>query len=169
MMVTADDFLFKGLDKAGNTDNSLGLAVTQVFVMQLPGLNTLGISMARIDFAPNGGLNPPHTHPRATELLVVIEGTLYVGFITTNNTLISTKLEKGDVFVFPKGLVHFQQNIGSVNAVAISALSSQNPGTQQVAQTLFGASPPVDASVLAKAFQIDATLVQLLQNKFKFS
>ena len=111
-MVTADDFLFKGLDKAGNTDNSLGLAVTQVFVMQLPGLNTLGISMARIDFAPNGGLNPPHTHPRATELLVVIEGTLYVGFITTNNTLISTTLEKGDVFVFPKGLVHFQKNVG---------------------------------------------------------
>jgi len=167
MMVTADDFLFKGLDKAGNTDNSLGLAVTQVFVMQLPGLNTLGISMARIDFAPNGGLNPPHTHPRATEILVVIEGTLYVGFITTNNTLISTTLEKGDVFVFPKGLVHFQKNVGYGNAVAISGLSSQNPGVQQVAKSLFGASnPAVDPSVLAKAFEIDPRLVQILQKKF---
>jgi len=169
MAVTAEDFLLRGLDKAGDTSNMLGFVVTPASVMQLPGLNTLGISLVRLDFATPLGLNPPHTHPRATELLVVIEGTLLVGFITTNNTLISTKLEKGDVFVFPKGLVHFQQNIGSVNAVAISALSSQNPGTQQVAQTLFGASPPVDASVLAKAFQIDANLVQLLQNKFKFS
>ncbi|GLT55214.1 hypothetical protein SLA2020_283570 [Shorea laevis] len=39
------------------------------------GLNTLGISLARIDFAPYG-LNPPHIHPRATEILVVLEGTL---------------------------------------------------------------------------------------------
>ena len=52
------------------------------------------------------------------------------------------------------------------NAVAIAALSSQLPGTQQVAQSLFGASPPVDASLLAKAFKIDASLVQLLQRKF---
>nr|DAD47380.1 TPA_asm: hypothetical protein HUJ06_017317 [Nelumbo nucifera] len=37
--------------------------------MQLPGLNTLGISLVRIDYAPYG-LNPPHTHPRATEVLV---------------------------------------------------------------------------------------------------
>ena len=123
--------------------------------------------MVRIDFATPLGLVPPHIHPRATEILVVIEGTLSVGFITTNNTLIATKLEKGDVFVFPKGLVQFQLNIGSVKAVAISGLSSQNPGTQLVANALFGASPPVDASVLAKAFQIDAKLVHSIQNKFK--
>lgn len=168
MLVTADDFVFKGLDKPGNTKNQLGFVVTPAFVMQLPGLNTLGISMVRLDYAPLG-LNPPHTHPRATEILVVIEGTLLVGFITTNNTLFSTTLEKGDVFVFPKALVHFQLNIGHVNAVAIAALSSQNPGTQQVARTLFGASPPVDVTVLAKAFMIDDKLVRLLQNKFKSS
>ena len=167
MMVTADDFLFKGLDKPGDTSNMLGLAVTPVSVLQLAGLNTLGISLARIDFAPNGGLNPPHTHPRATEILVVIEGTLYVGFITTNNTLFYKTLEKGDVFVFPKALVHFQQNVGTENAVALSGLSSQNPGVQQVAQSLFGASnPAVDPSLLAKAFQISPNLVQILQKKF---
>jgi len=168
-MVTADDFMLKGLDKAGNTYNQLGSNVTQANVMQIPGLNTLGISMVRIDYATPLGLNPPHTHPRATEILVVIEGTLSVGFITTDNKLFSKKLEKGDVFVFPKDLVHFQQNIGSVNAVAIAALSSQLPGTQQIAKSLFGASPPIDASVLAKAFQIDANLVHTLQYKFKSS
>ena len=165
-MVTANDFMFRGLHIAGDTSNMLGSNVTAANVMQIPGLNTLGISMARIDFAARLGLNPPHTHPRATEILVVMEGTLSVGFITTANKLFSKTLEKGDVFVFPKGLVHFQQNVGYGNAVAIAALSSQLPGTQQVAQSLFGASPPLDASLLAKAFQIDASLVQLLQRKF---
>lgn len=165
-MVTANDFMFRGLNIAGDTSNMMGSNVTVANVMQIPGLNTLGISMARIDFAAPLGLNPPHTHPRATEILVVMEGTLSVGFITTANKLFSKTLEKGDVFVFPRGLVHFQQNVGYGNAVAIAALSSQLPGTQQVAQSLFGASPPVDASLLAKAFKIDASLVQLLQRKF---
>eukprot|EP00253_Pinus_taeda_P012099 PITA_12099 len=164
--VTANDFMFRGLDIAGDTSNMMGSNVTPANVMQIPGLNTLGIPLARIDFAAPLGLNPPHTHPRATEILVVMEGTLSVGFITTANKLFSKTLEKGDVFVFPKGLVHFQQNVGYSNAVAISALSSQLPGTQQVAQSLFGASPPVDASLLAKAFKIDVPLVQLLQRKF---
>jgi quercetin dioxygenase-like cupin family protein len=167
MMVTANDFLKKGLDIPGNTRNDLGVNVTQVFVMQLAGLNTLGISMARIDFAPNGGLNPPHTHPRATEILTVLQGTLYVGFITTNNRLFSKTLEKGDVFVFPKGLVHFQLNVGYGSAVALAGLSSQNPGVQQIAKSLFGASnPAVDPAVLAKAFYIDPNLVKFLQKRF---
>jgi len=173
MMVTADDFVFNGLDKPGNTStNKLGSFVTPVFVTQLAGLNTLGISMARIDFAPYGGLNPPHTHPRATEILVVIEGTLSVGFITTDSTprLFSKTLQKGDVFVFPKGLVHFQQNVGYGNAVALAALSSQNPGVQQIAKSLFGAkNPAVDPSVLAKAFMIDPNLVKSLQATFSAS
>eukprot|EP00253_Pinus_taeda_P034467 PITA_34467 len=169
MTVTADDFRLRGLDKPGDTSNQLGFVVTPAFVTQLPGLNTLGISLVRLDFAAPLGLNPPHTHPRATEILVVIEGTLLVGFITTNNTLFSTTLEKGDVFVFPRGLVHFQQNIGPVNAVAFFGLNSQNPGTQQVAPTLFGASPPVSASVLARAFQIDDRLVQIIQSRFTSS
>eukprot|EP00253_Pinus_taeda_P006424 PITA_06424 len=167
--VTANDFRLTGLDKPANTNNQLGFNITPAFVTQLPGLNTLGISLVRLDYAARGGLNPPHTHPRATEILVVIEGTLLVGFINTNNTLFSTTLEKGDVFVFPRGLVHFQQNIGDVNAVAIAALNSQNPGTQQVAPALFGASPPVSVSVLTRAFQIDDKLVEILQHKFTSS
>ncbi|XP_019163508.1 PREDICTED: germin-like protein subfamily 1 member 13 [Ipomoea nil] len=68
MEVDADDFLFQGLNKPGNTSNPLGSAVSAVNVNNLAGLNTLGISLARIDFEPYG-LNPPHTHPRATEVL----------------------------------------------------------------------------------------------------
>ena len=136
-------------------------------VVQIPGLNTLGISLARIDYA-SGGVVPPHTHPRATEILTVLEGSLYVGFVTSNpnNQLITKVLHKGDVFVFPVGLVHFQKNVGYTKAVAISALSSQNPGVITIANAVFGSNPGIEGSVLAKAFQVDKSIVSRLQAPF---
>ncbi|KAF6174839.1 hypothetical protein GIB67_017896 [Kingdonia uniflora] len=64
--------------------------------------------MVCIDYAP-WGVNAPHTHPRASEILTVLEGTLYVGFVTSNpeNRLIAKTFQKGDVFVFPVGLTLF--------------------------------------------------------------
>ncbi|XP_074285987.1 germin-like protein [Silene latifolia] len=169
MEATPDDFFYKGLDVPGKPNN-LGVNVTMVTAMQVPGLNTLGISLARIDFAPYG-LNPPHTHPRATEVLTVMEGTLYVGFVTSNlatggNKLFTKVLNKGDVFVFPQGLVHFQFNVGNSPAVAIAGLSSQNPGVVTIANAVFGSQPPISVDVLAKAFQLDANVVKFLQSQF---
>ncbi|KAL2495018.1 Germin-like protein [Forsythia ovata] len=46
-MVSADDFFFPGLNKPGNTSNAQGSRVTPVNVNQLPGLNTLGISLTK--------------------------------------------------------------------------------------------------------------------------
>ncbi|KAF5193348.1 Germin-like protein [Thalictrum thalictroides] len=166
-LVTAEDFLLKGLNVPGNTSNQLGSFVTPANVAQLPGLNTLGISLVRIDYAPYG-LNPPHTHPRATEALVVLEGTLYVGFVTSNpdNRLITKVLYEGDAFVFPEGLIHFQFNIGKTKAVAFAGLSSQNPGVITIANAVFGSNPPISDDVLAKAFQVDKKVVDWLQAQF---
>ncbi|KAK1418110.1 hypothetical protein QVD17_27249 [Tagetes erecta] len=167
-LVKADDFLYRGLHLMGNTSNNVGSNVTAVTVAELPGLNTLGISMARIDFAPMG-INPPHTHPRATEILTVIEGRLLVGFVTSNqldNRLITKVLEKGDVFVFPQGLIHFQKNLGRGYALAIAGLSSQNPGVITIANAVFGSNPDIDGDILAKAFQVDNKVVNQIQSKF---
>ncbi|PKI57990.1 putative germin-like protein 2-3 [Punica granatum] len=163
----ANHFSFSGLHVVKSTNNAVGSTVSPVFVGQLPGLNTLGISMARIDFAPKGVV-PPHTHPCASEIITVLEGTLYVGFITSNpeNRLISKTLQKGDVFVFPEGLVHFVQNVGSGSAVSISALSNQNPGVILVANSVFGSTPSIANDLLAKAFQVDKTVIDQLQAKF---
>ncbi|CAN1295774.1 Putative germin-like protein 2-3 [Linum perenne] len=122
-------------------------------VTQIPGLNTLGISLVRVDYAP-WGINPPHTHPRATEVL------------TPENRLISKIIHKGDVFVFPIGLIHFQRNVGYGNAVAIAGLSSQNPGVITVANSVFGSKPEISGDVLAKAFQVDKRVVEQIQAKF---
>ncbi|CAN8324491.1 unnamed protein product [Cochlearia groenlandica] len=167
-VVSADDFFFKGLNRAGNVNNPVGSNVTTVNVNNLGGLNTLGISLVRIDYAPNGQ-NPPHTHPRATEILVVQQGTLLVGFVSSNqdgNRLFAKTLTVGDVFVFPEGLIHFQFNLGRTPAVAIAALSSQNAGVITIANTVFGSNPPIEPTVLARAFQMDANVIRDLQNKF---
>ncbi|KAF5771813.1 hypothetical protein HanRHA438_Chr13g0580671 [Helianthus annuus] len=151
----------------GNTSNDVGSNVTAVTVAELAGLNTLGISLARIDFAP-GGINPPHTHPRATEVLTVIEGSLLVGFVTSNpdNRLFTKMLEKGDVFVFPQGLIHFQKNVGYGHALAIAGLSSQNPGVITIANAVFGSNPDIAEDILAKTFQVDIKVVRQIQSKF---
>ncbi|XP_076912760.1 putative germin-like protein 2-1 [Bidens hawaiensis] len=166
-VVKADDFLFRGLNIVGDTSNAVGSNVTAVTVARLPGLNTLGISLARIDFAP-WGINPPHTHPRASEVLTVIEGCLLVGFVTSNpeNRLITKILVKGDVFVFPQGLIHFQKNIGKECALALAGLSSQNPGVITIANAMFGSNPDIDPKILAKAFRVDVNVVEEIQSKF---
>ncbi|GLT87340.1 hypothetical protein SLE2022_054280 [Rubroshorea leprosula] len=143
--------------------------VTPAFVEQLLGLNTLGVSLVRIDFAPNGGLNPPQTYPRGTEILVVQEGTLFVGFVSSNqdgNRLFTRVLKKGDVFVFPIGMIHFQLNIGKTSTVAFAALNSQNLGTITIANSVFRSNPPSNPDVLTKAFMLDKNMVEYLQSRF---
>ncbi|KAM7523200.1 hypothetical protein LguiA_013102 [Lonicera macranthoides] len=117
---------------------------------------------------PPNSLNPPHIHPRAVEALIVLEDTLYVGFVTSNtcNRLFTKVLNKGDVFVFPEGLIHFQLNKGKTKAVTIIALSSQNPGVITIANKVIGSNLPISPDVLTKAFQVDKNVIDHLQAQF---
>lgn len=162
---TTEDFFFAGLAEPGVINTSMGAVVTAASVLKLPGLNALGISMARIDYA-GGGLNPPHLHPRASELAYVLEGELEMGFITTKDVLISKVIKKGEMFVFPKGLVHYQKNNRKDPASLLVAFNSQFPGTQPIAPTLFGATPPVPDIVLSMAFQVDTPVITNIKSKF---
>ncbi|PIA30209.1 hypothetical protein AQUCO_05700135v1 [Aquilegia coerulea] len=124
--------------------------------------------MVRIDFRPFG-LNPPHTHPRATEILVVLEGTLFVGFVTSSsgNRLITKTLNQGDVFVFPEGLIHFQKNTGRTRAVALAGMSSQNSGVIMIPSTIFGSNPAIPDDILSQAFQADKRVVNILRAPYR--
>eukprot|EP00261_Vitis_vinifera_P026865 XP_010660483.1 PREDICTED: germin-like protein 8-2 [Vitis vinifera] len=95
-------------------------------------------------------------------------GTIALRFVTSNpdNRLISKVLYKGDVFVFPEDLIHFQLNVEKTKAVAIAALSSQNPGVITIANAVFGSKPAISADVLTKAFQVDKKVVDYLQSQF---
>ena len=161
--VTADDFTSTVLRSSSTHLSGTQAIVTLASVDNFPGLNTLGLSIARIDFPPKG-LNPPHVHPRATEVLLLAQGTLTVGFISTNNnTLFQATLYPGDLFVFPRGLPHFQINPDEKTpALAISALNSQNPGVSQLAAALFATNPPVPSIVLQNTFGIEQAEVEAL-------
>ncbi|KAB1219465.1 Germin-like protein subfamily T member 2 [Morella rubra] len=55
-----------------NTANTFSVNLIAGNILSFLGLNTLGISMNRVDFA-RGGINPPHSHPRASETDYVAE------------------------------------------------------------------------------------------------
>ncbi|KAK6153566.1 hypothetical protein DH2020_013205 [Rehmannia glutinosa] len=139
--VTANDFVFTGFRKAGNTTNLIKAAVSPAFDAQFPGVNGLGVSIARLDLAP-AGVIPMHTHPGASEILIVVQGSIVTGFVSNANQVFVKKLLKGDVMVFPQGLLHFQINGGGSTAVAFASFSSANPGLQITDFALFGNTLP---------------------------
>ncbi|PON86123.1 Germin [Trema orientale] len=130
-----------------------------------PGLNTLGISMARADLSV-GGLVPPHTHPRASETVVVINGEVLVGLVTTDNVYYSKVLTAGQMFAIPRGLVHFQLNVGQEKALILVAFNSQLPGITLVPTSLFGTTPSIPNQVLTKAFQVGDDVINEIKSKF---
>ncbi|KAI3925764.1 hypothetical protein MKX01_003323 [Papaver californicum] len=163
--VSSSDFFFIGFDKEGDTNNIFGVGVTSGNVLSFPGLNTHGISTNRVDFAP-GGVNPLHSHPRATETGVIILGNVLVGFISTTNVYYSNVLEAGNMFVIPKGLVHFQKNVGPGKAIILTSFNSQLPGAAVLPTTLFASHPTIPNDVLAKNFQVDKTVIISIKSKF---
>ncbi|XP_062149541.1 auxin-binding protein ABP19a-like [Alnus glutinosa] len=141
--VTVADFVFSGLGIAGNTSNLIKAAVTPAFATQIPGVNGLGISLARLDLAP-GGVVPFHTHPGGSEVLLVVRGRICAGFVSSANTLYFQTLKKGDIMVFPEGLLHFQVNSGGIPAIAFASFSSATPGLQILDFALFANNLPTE-------------------------
>ncbi|CAN7054208.1 hypothetical protein BRARA_G03139 [Brassica rapa] len=133
--VKASDFVFS-LGTPGNTTNIISAAVTPGFVAQFPALNGLGISTARLDLAPKGVI-PMHTHPGASEVLFVLDGSITAGFISSANSVYVQTLKPGQVMVFPQGLLHFQINAGKTPAAAFVTFSSASPGLQILDFALF--------------------------------
>ncbi|KAL7238200.1 hypothetical protein ACSBR2_004321 [Camellia fascicularis] len=158
--VTVNDFVYSALGIAGNTSNLIKAAVTTAFAAQFPGVNGLGLSMARLDLAVDGVV-PIHTHPGGSEILFVVEGTICAGFISSSaNTVYFKTLYKGDVMVFPQGLLHFQFNSGNTPVLAIVSFSSPSPGLQITDFALFANDLP-SALVEKVTFLDDAQVKKL--------
>ncbi|BBN15050.1 protein MpPR15i [Marchantia polymorpha subsp. ruderalis] len=164
-LASTDYFAFSGLAEAANpsvsaTNDTANLA----FVRQWPALNTQGLSLIRLDINP-GGIIFPHTHNLATEILYVLEGEMYTGFVTNNfgndptisNKLYAKVVKKEEAFIFPKGLLHFQLNKGKVLASSLNVLNSQNPGIQLMPSALFGNG--IEREMLEKSFFMNETQV----------
>ncbi|XP_021715151.1 auxin-binding protein ABP19a-like [Chenopodium quinoa] len=160
--VTFDDFVFTGLSAPGDTKNIYKAFVTPAFSSEFAAFNGLGLAMARLDFALDGVI-ALHVH-RTSEVLVLAQGEIIAGFISTSNTAYYKKLKVGDIMVFPQSLLHFQLNVGKTPAVAFVTLNSAKPGLQFIDNSLFAGNFPTDLAV--KTMLLDDNQVKKLKKAF---
>jgi quercetin dioxygenase-like cupin family protein len=106
----------------------------------------------------HAGRHPLHTHPRAAETLLVLKGSVYTGFISDDNVLYAATLQQGDVILFPRGLQHFQLNVGNETAITFNTLTSQSPGFLITANQVFQTN--ITSAVIEKSFGVDAATVK---------
>ncbi|EFJ25449.1 hypothetical protein SELMODRAFT_99342 [Selaginella moellendorffii] len=122
-----------------------------------------GVSCNRLDVV-EGVFIPPHTHPRASEFIYITQGRLYIGFINIANRVFARVYAIGEVIIFPRGLIHWQFNIGEGPVSAFAVLNSKKPEFQTIAPSMLGSG--VMEEVLQKAFWLDAWTVNRLVEEF---
>ncbi|KAJ4836854.1 hypothetical protein Tsubulata_030732 [Turnera subulata] len=163
-MIDGNFFTYTGMRVLVDAKPPTNFTVLKASMAEFPALNGQSVSYAVLQY-PAGSTNPPHIHPRASELLFLVEGSLEVGFVDTTNKLFTQTLQVGDMFIFPKGLVHYQfNNATSTPAFAISAFGSASAGTVSIPVTLFGTR--IDSVILAKAFKTDVATIERLRAAF---
>jgi hypothetical protein len=84
------------------------------------------------------GLNTPHTHPRAAEFNLAVNGTLRTGMLADNQgRFVMNELQPGQATIFPQAAIHFEQNLGCDTVMFIAAFSDEDPGVTQIANQFF--------------------------------
>lgn len=115
-----------------------------------PPLIGTGVSMT-LGFLGPCGFNTPHTHPRSSEINVVVEGSLITEFTLENAAqTVSNKLNKNQMTVFPQGALHTEFNPGCTDAQFVAGFASEDPGVQQAAQTFFGLDDDIVEAALGQ-------------------
>jgi len=132
------DWMF---DFTTGTIDSAGGSLSPANVANFPALFANGIAMTIGNVKPCG-MNTPHTHPRANEILYLVNGEMETGFIEENGArFVQNFLTAGQGTLFPKGSIHYQINTGCDPLLFVAALSDEDPGTSQIAQR-FSMLPP---------------------------
>ncbi|XP_050388174.1 auxin-binding protein ABP19b-like [Argentina anserina] len=161
---TVDDFVRSGFGVPSNTSNVYKFGFTPAFAFNLPGLNGLGVSLGRADVEV-GGVVSIHSHPGATELVVVAEGSSIIGgFIASNNKVYQKILNKGDTMVLPQGLYHFFVNQGTTPGIIYAAFSTEGPTVQLMDPSLF--KNDLASDIMEKTTLLDAPQIQKLKKLF---
>ena len=113
------------------------------------------------------GINTPHVHPRAAEFLVLVEGSsVRFGSILENGLVkpgekqeIAGTLKRFEMTAFSQGSMHWQFNDGCERAVLVAALSSGDPGTNQMTN-FFQLDPGVVNATLGNPSSINGSAVE---------
>ncbi|ELR02975.1 hypothetical protein GMDG_05832 [Pseudogymnoascus destructans 20631-21] len=120
-------------------------------------------SAMAVGFLGPCGFNTPHVHLRGTELQVVTQGMIHTEMIVENGVfttagnaqsgrrLVQNDVSANQMTVFYQGSVHTQFNTGCKAATFVASLSSEDPGTGQVAEELFALSGDVVSAAFGQA------------------
>ncbi|XP_014515269.1 germin-like protein 8-14 [Vigna radiata var. radiata] len=127
----------------------------------IPMLNGLGIS-ASLGEIEQGGFVPLHEDD-ANEIVMVIKGQLDVGILKPRKAFRNT-LIPGNIFLFPKELLHYLINSGPGKAVFAAAFSSPNPVFRLLYEELFANDVP--SRILSQVIFLDKHQVRKFKARF---
>ncbi|RMY72181.1 hypothetical protein D0863_04676 [Hortaea werneckii] len=135
-----DDWLFDFNDYP-ETYNFAPGGVTTAKASTFPATVENGMSMAMLNMGPCAML-PPHWHPRASNYVVTVLGSVTTYMWEENGArLVTEKLTPGKMTIFPQGSMHMMVNTGCENAQVVSALNSPDAGTANVGQVFANGFP----------------------------
>ncbi|KAF7913825.1 uncharacterized protein EAF01_000231 [Botrytis porri] len=121
-------------------------AVVNADAATFPASTSYGMTMALINLGPCGML-PPHYHPRGTNFVVAVEGVTQTWMIEENGAkVVNQTLRPWQMTIFPRGSIHSMQNLGCTKATLVSALNSEDAGTQNVLNGLAQLPPDIIAA-----------------------
>jgi hypothetical protein len=108
------------------------------------------------------GINTPHVHPRASEFLILVKGSnlRFGSVLEGENQELAGNLSYLEATLFPQGSMHYQFNDGCEQAIFVAALNSNNPGTNQIAQSFFSLDPRVVNATLGAPSTINGRSIQ---------
>ncbi|KAL8708283.1 MAG: hypothetical protein Q9225_007628 [Loekoesia sp. 1 TL-2023] len=117
-----------------------------------PPLIGTGVSMT-VGFLGPCGFNTPHTHPRSSEINIIVQGTLETEFTLENGArTVHNTLGTHQMTVFPQGALHTEFNPNCDEAIFVAGFASEDPGVQQAAQTFFGFDQDVVEAAVGNDF-----------------
>jgi len=103
----------------------------------MPGLIGTGSSMS-VGFLGPCALNTPHTHPRGTEMNIIVQGNLVTSFIQENGArVVHHNGSLYDLAVFPQGALHMEYNPNCTPTVFVAAFNNEDAATLQAADSFF--------------------------------
>ena len=131
--------------------------VTNANAATFPATAGLGMTLAMLNLGPCSML-PPHIHPRATNFVVAVSGQTRTFMVAENGAqTIEETLNPGQMTIFPQASVHTMMNVGCENAQLVSALSSDDAGTTNLANTFFSLPTNFTGTILGPSVNIAST------------
>lgn len=134
-----EDFVVDLFDFSGDNVNcGTGGNITRFNIENKPALQGSDASLTALHVSPCS-INLPHTHPRATEMLFVSEGSnIITGFVLENGSkTFVTTLQRGQAILYPHGAIHFQINNSCQKAIMIPSFNNNDPGVSTVLNNIF--------------------------------